>query len=160
LLVLLPVFAGIAGSEQLFAICSLVVLLSVIVHGGSPLILAHRRPPAQDQPRTSGGDQVTVSPALYPPVAATSTGTDRYDGSRPPSADQREAPPLRISLDEMRQLRQEGAQIILLDTRTERAYEGSDLQARGAIRFVPDRVEFRARNLGLPRDAWLIALCA
>ncbi|MGH7546244.1 MAG: cation:proton antiporter, partial [Gemmatimonadota bacterium] len=33
LLVLLPVFAGIPGSEQLFAIVSVVVLVSVVIHG-------------------------------------------------------------------------------------------------------------------------------
>jgi rhodanese-related sulfurtransferase len=67
---------------------------------------------------------------------------------------------LRISLDEMRRLMQQGIQLILLDVRTERSYEGSDLQARGAIRLVPERVESQAGALGLPRDAWLIAYCA
>jgi rhodanese-related sulfurtransferase len=57
-------------------------------------------------------------------------------------------------------LKEEGAQVILLDARTERAYEGSDLQIRGAIRLVPNRVEIQARILGLPDDAWLIAYCA
>ena len=33
LLVLLPVFAGVPGSDRLFAITCLVVLLSVVVHG-------------------------------------------------------------------------------------------------------------------------------
>src|SRR5215813_5670769 len=40
LLVLLPVFAGLQGGNQLFAICSLVVLVSVVLHGGSPMLLA------------------------------------------------------------------------------------------------------------------------
>jgi NhaP-type Na+/H+ or K+/H+ antiporter len=40
LLVLLPVFAGLPGGEQLFAICSLVVLVSVVLHGGAPMLLA------------------------------------------------------------------------------------------------------------------------
>ena len=178
LLVLLPVFAGIAGSEQLFAICSLVVLLSVVVHGGTPLILASRRLPVQDQPTTTGGDQGTALPSLPLPAVAPSGSTDRYDGTQPspverartgeplsqesgtaPANEQHEVPPLRITLDEVRQLKQEGAQVILLDARTERSYEGIDLQARGAIRFVPDKVEMRARTLGLPRDAWLIAYC-
>jgi sodium/hydrogen antiporter len=179
LLVLLPVFAGIAGSEHLFAICSLVVLLSVIVHGGSPLILARRRPRAQYQPTTTGGDQGAELLSLPPPVAAPSRSTDRYDGSQsstvnrarsgePPSQESgtapanegHDAPPLRISLDEVQRLKQQGAQVILLDARTERAYEASDKQAQGAIRLVPDRVEIRARTLGLPRDAWLIVYCA
>jgi NhaP-type Na+/H+ or K+/H+ antiporter len=40
LLILLPVFAGVPGSDRLFAVCSLVVLVSVVVHGGSPMLLA------------------------------------------------------------------------------------------------------------------------
>jgi len=40
LLVLLPVFAGLPGGERLFAICSLVVLVSVVLHGGAPMLLA------------------------------------------------------------------------------------------------------------------------
>jgi NhaP-type Na+/H+ or K+/H+ antiporter len=40
LLILVPVFAGVPGSEQLFAICSLVVIVSVALHGASPALLA------------------------------------------------------------------------------------------------------------------------
>ena len=40
LLVLLPVFAGLPGGERLFEICSLVVLASVALHGGAPMLLA------------------------------------------------------------------------------------------------------------------------
>ncbi len=39
LLVLLAVFAGMPGSDRLFAICSLIVLLSVVLHGASPMFL-------------------------------------------------------------------------------------------------------------------------
>ncbi len=177
LLVLLPVFAGIAGSERLFAICSFVVLLSVVVHGGTPLILNSRRPPVQEQPAPTSREQGTAVPPLPLPAGASSERTVGYDGTQPspverarsgellpkesgrPAHEQHEVLHLRITLDEVRQLKQEGAQVILLDARTERAYEGSDLQARGAIRFVPDRAEMRARTLGLPRDAWLIAYC-
>ena len=74
--------------------------------------------------------------------------------------EQHTLPPLRISLEEVRHLKDEGTQVILLDARTERTFEGSDLQARGAIRLIPDRVEIQARTLGLPHDAWLIAYCA
>jgi NhaP-type Na+/H+ or K+/H+ antiporter len=47
LLVLLPVFAGSAGSERVFAVAALVVLLSIIVHGGAQVLL---------WPRAGGGD--------------------------------------------------------------------------------------------------------
>ncbi|MFN7935809.1 MAG: cation:proton antiporter [Bryobacteraceae bacterium] len=39
LLILLPVFAGIRGSEPLLTICCLIVLFSVVIHGLSPLLL-------------------------------------------------------------------------------------------------------------------------
>jgi NhaP-type Na+/H+ or K+/H+ antiporter len=42
LLVLLPMFAGLAGAERLFAPAALVVLLSVVVHGGSLVLLGKR----------------------------------------------------------------------------------------------------------------------
>jgi NhaP-type Na+/H+ and K+/H+ antiporter len=39
LLILLPVFAGLPEANQLFAVCSLVVLASVVLHGASPALL-------------------------------------------------------------------------------------------------------------------------
>ncbi|MGH7466568.1 MAG: cation:proton antiporter [Longimicrobiales bacterium] len=39
LLILLPVFDGLPGSDRLFAVCSLVVLASVVLHGASPALL-------------------------------------------------------------------------------------------------------------------------
>ncbi len=43
LLVLLPVFEGIPGSDRLFAICALVVLVSITLHGGSLMLIANGR---------------------------------------------------------------------------------------------------------------------
>ena len=52
LLVLLPVFAGIAGSEDLFAVTCLVVLLSVVLHGGGiALYLRTQRRRGRNVPR-------------------------------------------------------------------------------------------------------------
>ncbi|MFL5707218.1 MAG: cation:proton antiporter [Ktedonobacteraceae bacterium] len=179
LLVLLPVFAGIAGSEQLFAICSLVVLLSVIVHGGTPFILARRRPAVLEQPAINEEDQQAASLPPSPLPSIPLRSKEALDGTQSSSVEgkrsgehvseesgtgraneSREASLTRISLDEMRRLVREGVQVIVLDARTERAYGGSDVQARGAIRLVPDRVESQARTLGLPPNAWLIAYCA
>jgi NhaP-type Na+/H+ or K+/H+ antiporter len=55
LLILLPVFAGLPGSGQLFAIGSLVVLASVILHGGSPMLLA-RAARKRASKEAAGGD--------------------------------------------------------------------------------------------------------
>ena len=58
LLILLPVFAGLPGSEQLFAICSLVVLVSVVLHGGSPMLLARaaRKRALKESAEDAGGE--------------------------------------------------------------------------------------------------------
>lgn len=59
LLVLLPVFAGMPGSERLFSVCCLVVLLSILVHGGSLVLLGRSK--VQPQP-----PEAAVPPAHVP----------------------------------------------------------------------------------------------
>jgi NhaP-type Na+/H+ or K+/H+ antiporter len=44
LLALVPAFSGVPGADRLFAVCGLVVLLSVIVHGGSIMFLGKKKP--------------------------------------------------------------------------------------------------------------------
>src|SRR4029079_2147897 len=68
LLVLLPVFDGIPGSEQLFTLCCLVVLLSVLTHGAA-IGLIVRRPEAPAAPSAPA-----VPPVAETPVAAASVG--------------------------------------------------------------------------------------
>jgi NhaP-type Na+/H+ or K+/H+ antiporter len=65
LLILLPVFAGVPGSERLFAICSLVVLVSVVLHGGSPMLLARaaRRKAANEASTGGAANTVAISQA-------------------------------------------------------------------------------------------------
>src|SRR4029434_4633397 len=63
LLVLLPVFAGVAGSDRLFSICSLVVLVSVVFQGGSPMVLsraARRRAERESAQRDRDDEPVKV----------------------------------------------------------------------------------------------------
>jgi NhaP-type Na+/H+ or K+/H+ antiporter len=124
LLVLLPVFAGVPGSERLFEIVSLVVLVSVVVHGGSLAFF----------PRLSGG-------APRPAAAETEAAE-------------------RLTLAELRRLEEAGEPVVLLDVRTDRAWEADDLRARGAVRLHPDRAASEAERLALPREAWLVAYCA
>ena len=172
LLILLPVFAGVPDSERLFAICSLVVLVSIVLHGGSPMLLARmarrRALKQQDESRTEQDRATESRPAevvtadlvpacefsddgeLCPSEAALPQST-----VRPPSVGAQS-----ISIDELRQLKAAGEPITILDVRTERSIEDSDLQAKGAIRLPPDHTVERAKELGLRKDAWLIAYCA
>ncbi|HEY0670968.1 MAG TPA: cation:proton antiporter, partial [Longimicrobiales bacterium] len=55
LLILVPVFAGVPDSAQLFAICSLVVVVSIVIHGASPALLARESPRAEGSP-----DRITL----------------------------------------------------------------------------------------------------
>ena len=76
LLILLPVFAGVPGSDTLFAICSLVVLLSVLLHGGSPLVLtrlASRRQRAEAAQVPPSPEEEVARPFGPEPVVTEST---------------------------------------------------------------------------------------
>jgi len=158
LLILLAVFQSIPGSDYLFALASLVVLLSLVVHGGTPLfmntLLGSRQKPTEEQPSlapagVSGlftalpGQPITLSPSP-PTVAGNGRGAAGAD---------------RISIAELRKLWEEGAEVVLLDVRTERSYNREALKAAGSIRLQPDHVVERAQELDLPRDAWIVAYC-
>ena len=172
LLVLLPVFAGLPGGKQLFAICSLVVLVSVVLHGGAPMLLAQaarkrarregagidREGPREEQPMApiSRGDSMTSSEDNDGGASINATASRRLgaEGAGAQVGSQR------ISLDELRRLWQAKEPVTILDARTERSFEEDNLQAKGAVRMPPDHVAERARELGLKQESWLVAYCA
>jgi NhaP-type Na+/H+ or K+/H+ antiporter len=177
LLVLLAVFAGIPGSSFLFQICSLVVLVSVVVHGSSPLLLARaaRKELERSQiPPPPGGSGTSASvstletdtgrkslPVFQVPPLTNATEQPAAEINEPPgNANDNESDRVRITIDQVLRLKEAGAPVIILDVRTDRSLDTSELQIEGAIRLPPDHVVDRARELGLPKDAWLIAYCA
>jgi sodium/hydrogen antiporter len=193
LLILLPVFAGLPGSEQLFSICSLVVLVSVVLHGGSPMLLARaaRKKALREDTsmaanaanaatgssgRAQEQDQIApIGVSVEPHTTLVSLGkspvsSDGEDGRTPSiAATPRELPAdtgvqridkQRISIEDLRRLWQAKEPVVILDVRTERSLEGTDMQAKGAVRLPPDHVAERAKELGLDKEAWLIAYCA
>jgi NhaP-type Na+/H+ or K+/H+ antiporter len=136
LLVLLPVFAGIPGSQRLFQICALVVLFSVVGHGAMLLVVIR-----------------TMRSARTPrPVAPASVATLSHADL---VADQD-----RITLEEMTALRRAGAPVVLVDLRRENDFASLGTKARGAVRMHPDKPVESAAALALPREAWLVAYCA
>jgi sodium/hydrogen antiporter len=155
LLVLLPVFAGVPGSARLFAICSLVVLLSVLLHGGSLMLLGRRAVETSGTP-----SQAAAEPA--PPVS--SPVEPRKSALRVLAPEEAEVAgreiPERIGIEDLRALMNAGEPVVILDARTERALEASDKTAEGAIRLDPDRPVQAAERLGLPKEAWLVVFCA
>src|SRR5204863_5984456 len=145
LLVLLAVFAGVPEAERLFAIACLVVLLSVVLHGGGIAILLRRRTNAP-APLPERVARRAPLPALEPP-----TGTE----AAPP-----DAIPERITIDELRELWRQGEPVIVVDVRKDRAYRADGLRARGAVRLSPDDAARSARELGLAQHATLAIYCA
>ncbi|HUQ81718.1 MAG TPA: cation:proton antiporter [Gemmatimonadaceae bacterium] len=160
LLVLLPVFDGIPGAEQLFTICCLVVLMSVVLHGGA-IALMLRRPagwvttsygvPAPAAPLPAEHMAGPASPMVEaaPAVSAPTVADDEVDEASE-----------RITIDEMRERHAAGEQLFLLDVRTSRTYEADTFIARGAIRMPPDDAVKLATLHRIPWKATLVAYCA
>ena len=136
LLILLPVFAGVEGSERLFAITCLVVLLSVVIHGTGIAVYLRK---------TEG------------PIPDTLDVSDAKAANAPKSTAR---VPERITLAEMRELQEAGEPLILADVRTERAWRSDDLRAKGAVRLPPDDAVRRARELGLDHHGTVVLYCA
>jgi len=137
LLVLLPVFADVPGSERLFQITCLVVLLSVLLHG-SGIALYLRR--------LAGSSVPLPAPAPTPASAPA------------PSEPEAEAPE-RITIEEFKRLRDEGRPVIVADVRTERSYRDDKLRAAGALRLPPDDAVRLARERRLDQHATLVLYC-
>ena len=157
LLVLLPVFAGTPGSERLFSICCLVVLLSVLLHGGSLMVLGRfkgRRPEEADHaPHASDIPDVPAVP--NPPAARSSLPILNPHGEETPARI-----PERMDLAELQRLQARGEPVIVLDVRTSRSFEASGAVAKGAVRIDPERAVQEAERLHLLKEAWLVAFCA
>lgn len=176
LLILLPVFAGLPGSERLFQVCALVVLLSVVIHGGSPMLLARFCKPTEKEDETPPETPTAEAPALAAiaaptPGAATATNAAPTTGTSTANAATSTATPATttaapevgpsiVTLEDVDRLQKSGQQVILLDVRTDRSMETSESMAQGAVRMPPEHVAAQARELKLPKDAWLIAYCA
>jgi sodium/hydrogen antiporter len=148
LLILLPVFAGIPGSDQLFRISTLIVLISIVLHGATPTLLARycSKHEAEETPEPEPAPTQPVTEMRSLPVIE-SQSTDSVGTQS-------------ITLEEFERLQKSGENVMLLDVRTERSREPSEFQAKGSVRIVPEGVVAQANKLKLPKDAWLIAYCA
>ena len=166
LLVLLPVFDGIPGSEQLFTICCLVVLLSVLLHGSAiGLIVRRAAAAAPDRPAAAlgGGQAVPVSAVPVSAVPVSAAPAPPAPASPPPAAVAPDVEPSvaeRVTLDELRELQRSGEPVVLIDVRTPRTFETDPFIARGARRMPPNDTVRLARAAGIPWKATLVAYCA
>ena len=145
LLILLPVFAGVPGTEPLFFICCLIVLLSVALHGGS-LMLVRR-----DGATVAAPETAATGAADSLPTELSSSSISRENENRQAEL---------ITIPEMREIQRSGAPNLVLDVRSDRSFADSDLRALGALRIPPDRAVERLTELDVPRQTWLFAFCA
>src|ERR1043166_8430495 len=130
LLILLPVFAAVPGTEHLFFICCFIVLVSVALHGGSLMFLAR-------------DGSAVIAPDANAAALASNIPVD--SSSPPPSYDSPNKSEDRITLPEMRQIQQSGAPNLVLDVRADRSFTDSDQRAQGALRIPPDRAVQRLK---------------
>ena len=140
LLILLPLFAGLPGSEKLVTICCLVVLCSVVLHGLSPSILV-KPPPAAPAAKAEPPFPVAV-------LDAAETTSPARRGSE------------YISLTELKDLQASPTPPVIVDARSERSYNDSDESIPGSIRVDPERSVLTASQQQLPKNAILAVLCA
>lgn len=136
LLIMLAVFKGIEGSEYLLQVCSLVVLVSVVVHGFSPMLLV-RAPKEEAAPALAPGPKLTLAVREVPDDRPRLTT---------------------ITLAEYQELKAAGS-ALLVDSRTDRTYAETGAVPE-SVRVHPDRATADAMRHELPRAATLAVFCA
>jgi sodium/hydrogen antiporter len=151
LLVLLPVFAGVPDTEKLLPVCCLVVLVSILVHGSSPIVLLRNRPDSA----SSAGTQNLAGTSLE------NTGAERAAGVKGAAQTvARLADPEYIEISELLELQRAGELVVVVDARSNRTFNDSELLAQGALRITPERAVLDAERHNMPRNAVLAVFCA
>jgi sodium/hydrogen antiporter len=148
LLILLPVFAGVPGSESLVAICCLVVLASVLLHGLSPMVLFPKRTPAAAVPSTTGVAVQSTVPSASAPSLLTVPAQESWGDAE------------FIDIPEIKALVDQGTAPIMVDSRSERSLDASDEALNDSVRIHPEHSVADAKRLGIPLDTPLVVFCA
>jgi sodium/hydrogen antiporter len=148
LLALLPVFAGIANAEQIFMLTSVVVLLSVVVHGAGTAVFL----------RGSGLLNSSAPAGVLAPLNRAAAVAEPAPLTRLTATE--EPVPLRITIDEMLALQAKGEPVVIVDARSMRTYDSDPLEAVDAVRLNPDDPVRDATEKRLSQRATLVVYCA
>jgi NhaP-type Na+/H+ or K+/H+ antiporter len=144
LFLLVPVFAGVPGSRELFTVACLVVLLSVVIHGGGiAIFLRANSVPGAKVDGIVGAARAPATRASERPAAAKSS-----------------AVPEKIELAEVRELLDRGEPVTVIDSRTEKSYRGEPDTSSGAVRIPPDDAVREATEKRLSQHSTLVVYCA
>lgn len=141
LLVLVPAFAGTPGSERLFQYASVVVLFSVVLHGGSIMFFG------------KGAFRKHEEHEL--PVIQPSNPTHTHVIPEAPAAPSPDV----LTPEEVLALIAKGEDVRLADVRSEKSYFNSSEDIKGSVRLHPDRARAEAERLGFPKTAWIALFC-
>jgi NhaP-type Na+/H+ or K+/H+ antiporter len=157
LLTLLPVFAGVPGSQELFTIACFVVLCSIAVHGGGITVFLRR---AMHRANLGGGAPPGIVtgplPSKSPPKPAARPALPMAE-SRDSDASNDDT---RITIDGMLGLKEKGEEVIVVDARADRSLRRDDITGTGAVRIDPDHPVRDAKALKLSQNATLVLYCA
>lgn len=151
LLVLLPVFAGVEGAEQLFTITCLVVLTSVVLHGSGIAMFIRRNAPARVPASSMAASPTAVASPAKRRALPVSEGDPGMASAK--AAD-------RITVDEMVALQAAGEEIIPIDARADRNRRNQFTQAAGSVRIDPHHPVRDATAMRLSQRATLVVYCA
>lgn len=136
LLALLAVQAAIPNSELLLATVGVVVIASIVVHGGSAT------------PASSWYGRRVAAETLLEEREGTAAGLFHHEAGQAP----------RITAEDLDRLLKSGPPPLVLDVRSRSSYEKSKDQVPGSIRVRPDHVgEWAATG---PKANTIVAYCA
>jgi hypothetical protein len=119
----------------------LVVLVSITVHGISPMVLLRQK-------RQNAPDARVLKP-LEPGRALEAKGSQAYLAHSE-----------YIDIAELRALQQTGVSVAIADARTERTFNESEFLAHNAVRLDPDRAVVDATECNLAKDTVITVICA
>lgn len=133
LLILIPVFEKVPGANELFHISTVVVLVSVALHGGSIMFF---------------GNKAKRTEELSHEPASVETPTPSFELVE------------RRTVDEVRELIASGEPVHVFDVRREDPYLKSDTRVDGALRLHPQFARRDAIELGISKDSYLAVFCS
>ncbi len=141
LLAVLAIAAGVPKPDYIFAIVSIVVVLSMVVHGASatPVLSWYGR---------------SLRKSDLPEEVATDVGTLLDVGVR--SNDPESVP--RITPAELKQMLDDRLPVTIVDVRRETAYDSSGMRIPGSLRIPIDEIVERIKEI--PRGAPVVLSCA
>lgn len=132
LLILLPIFARVPDAERWFAVTSLVVLLSLVIHGAVIGVFLRR------DTRHTRVMRIPLPQAPDEPVFEED----------------------RVSIEQVKERLDRGEPTVFLDARGSRSYQADERHIVRSVRINPDDPVQSARERSLAKNAMLVVYCA